>query len=279
MLRIFFTSILLILSYNASAEINLTCNTCTSYSDYMNSAIAKAKSKARFSSSGYEGNITVLSPLYNKSYTWNIEAKWIMQGGDDPELSFRVNTVAVSADIRSAVDVMSKTEFFKHARQAQQVGIVVPIESGFDSAWALARNSSNHDRFDDWYEAEYPIEYYARVALDIYASIGIPLTNLFKGVEVKFIFSDGSSLRLKVANAQSGDLTFIYIKNSAQDKDGNRIADQGESFSGTYTFGSEESLQNYLNKLSDYGITFTVYRGGEGGSGTVHITDFPKSKE
>jgi|GEM_PF-3980197 len=245
----------------------------------MNSAIAKAKSKAKFSSRGYEGNITVLSPLYNKSYTWNISAKWRMQGGSDPELNFRVNTVPVSADIISAVDAMSNTKFFELARQAKQRGIVVPIESGFDSAWVLARNPSTHDRFDDWYEAEYPVEYYSRASLDIFASIGIPLTNLFKGVEVKFIFSDGSSLKLKVADAQSGDLTFIYIKDSAQDTDGNKIADQGESFSGTYTFSSEENLQNYLGKLADYGITVTIYRGGEGGSGSVHITDFPKTKE
>ena len=168
MCRILTTLIIVLFSYNASATTTLNCNTCISYSNYFSKAYSKAKSLSNGSYSGFNGDIVVINPFKNKAYGWFFSTRWIMQGGDEPELVVSLNSINVSSDIINVTDALSKSDIIVHLAAAQW-GIEVPIDSGFDSAWKVAQNSQSHSTLDDWYEDTYPLSYWTTAARDIAA--------------------------------------------------------------------------------------------------------------
>lgn len=145
-----------------------------------------------------------------------------------------------------------------------------------ESAWDISRNFSNHDKLDNWYHSNYPISYWTRQVVDIAGQLSGE--NILVGHQIKFVFSDNTTARFKVIEVQTGELTFTYIANTARDKEGNRLADQGTSFAGEYTFKTEQALTEFLNRLAAYGVPIrNIIR--TGGAGTVTITVLPISPE
>lgn len=273
MLRRAIFSIALFLSFKSYADVTLVCNSCSTTNSYIQTALNKAESLANNSNVGFNGNINVINPTNNKVYSWSINSKWIFQGEDEPTLNTRIYSRTPPQYLIDEVSELSQLEFFKHIQRSKR-GISVPKDSGFETAYDIARNKTNHDRFDDWYHDNYPLSYWARIALDTVGQIGgsFPGASLFNGVEVKFVFSDGSTARFKVQRFQTGNLTFTYVPNSAKNKDNISIADFGSSFSGEYTFSSERSLRDFLSELGLRGIEIRIVRLG---GGRIKLTEIP----
>ncbi|MBD1582427.1 hypothetical protein [Pseudoalteromonas sp. S16_S37] len=160
-------------------------------------------------------------------------------------------------------------------RYAFGVPIQVPDSSGFNTAWDLARNYSNHDRFDDWFLDAHPITY----TLSQFTSIvGGMFVGGLNGLEVKFVFPDGTSLIMIASSTGSNSLRFSYKERSSRDANGNLIPASGKTVSGDYSFTTDQGLQDFINILAQHGIQVTVIHGsgwmGEGRGGTVTIVPF-----
>lgn len=253
----------LVFTNNASAATTIMkCNTCETNTSLYVKAIKHAKSEANNSYMGFQGDIIVVNYLQNKVKGWNISAKWLMQGGDDPNLVIRMYSINPPSNITNQVNIVSETKLFQHFRIARRSGIFVPIKSGFDSAWDIARNGSNHAALDQWYHDEYPINYWTTELANIIGGIGV-LPGVLEGIEITFQFADGSSIRLKAAKITSGILSFVYVAGSAQDADGNPIGDQGQSLAGGYNFSSDERMNAFLAEAQKAGYTtYTTSPGG-----------------
>ena len=187
MLRKIFTLIFFTFSYQAIADVTLIeCNSCTNYNSYINKALSEASSQANESHAGFTGEIAVLNPVDNIANAWYIDAKWALQGGDEPDLQVSIYSRAVSSDVLAIVEQLHNTQLFRHFKQAKSWGVQVPEDSGLESAWDISRNFSNHDKLDNWYHSNYPISYWTRQVVDIAGQLsGV---NILVGHQIKFVF-------------------------------------------------------------------------------------------
>lgn len=128
------------------------------------------------------------------------------------------------------------------------------------SAWDIARNSSNHVVVNDWYQANYPLDYYIHNAFQVAGSLPLlkyPL-DFLRDINVVFIFDDGSSVKFRPPAMQDQGYIMNYVPKSAQDADSNRITDQGESLTGDYSFTTKERMDDFIERAQRYGVTITT---------------------
>ena len=254
----------LLQSPTVSADENIICNSCN-YSSMQSKAFNKVKSLTDNDSmsSIYTINVISVSTGVVKSFVVTSQPKI----GRFGELETLISTHAVSPPSY----LVNQTHSAQRQFSVMSSRISVPIESGFESAWDVAQNSSNRSSLDQWFLDNHPITYWSR---QITSTFGGSLFSPLAGTEWEFEFSDESTLVMVAATSTSSRLTFSYKEKSAQDKDGNRIPDAGLSAQGEYTFSSENSLSNFLKKLDMYGVKVTVIRSGStGGRRKITITD------
>ena len=253
----------------------LYCNTCTTTSSLYVKAVNEAKKEADKIYSGFVGDIVVVNFLDNIVKGWNISAKWQMQGGDEPDLILRAYEITPSTSLKNKASKISNTALFSNFRDSRGRGFTVPLDSGLDSAWRIARGSINHAVLDNWYHNAYPITYWTQLLVNIAGSTNAKYTNaLMVGIEITFKFADGSSVKMKPSTVVSGELGLSYVKGSAKDADGNTIADQGLSLSGEYGFSSEMNMNLFMAEALKWGISFSlITRTGGGYSYYVRIID------
>ncbi|WP_435275433.1 hypothetical protein ACMAZF_19855 [Psychrobium sp. nBUS_13] len=249
--------------YSASAT-TLVCNNCapsTAYKKVLNIVCSKTTE----SSTRFVDDFIVINVLENKVYGWKISARWLLKGGNDPELDFKVSTLRISNDVINQVRRLHRTPLVRHLRQATR-GINIPADSGLASAWDIARNSSNHVVVSDWYKANYPLDYYIHNAVQVAGSLPLlkyPL-DVLRDMNVVFIFDDGSSVKFRPPAMQDQGYTLTYVPKSAQDSDSNRITDQGESLIGDYSFTTKDRMNDFIERARRYGVTITHHRASGG---------------
>ena len=154
-------------------------------------------------------------------------------------------------------------------RMASSV-VHVDVNSGFTSAWEIARNPSSRDKLEQWFHDAYPVRYWVT---NLGSSAGGIRYDFLRGTEYIFKFADGSEIIMIAPSAQSARLTFTYKTGSAKDIWKNSIFDAGKVINGTYTFPNNYELQTFLDKAASYGIKVTV----GGAIPRIHITEFPHS--
>lgn len=247
----------------ASTDENLTCNSCD-YSSMQSKAFNRVKSLTDNASVSSVHNINVISISTGVVKSFLVTSQ--PQIGQFGELETLISTQAVAPPSYLVDQVYSAQRQFN----AMSVRITVPIDSGFESSWDIAQNSSNRSRLEQWFLSNHPFTYWSR---QIASAFGGALFSPLSGTEWEFKFSDGSTLVMVAAATTSSRFVFSYKDKSAQDRDGNRIPDAGVSVQGEYTFDSENNLSELLDQLASYGIQVTVFRSGSsGGKKTVIIT-------
>jgi hypothetical protein len=254
----------IVLSSSVKAEMLEICNSCDSQSSFYVKAIKIASSRADMSYQGFADNITVGSAKSGTVHRWYVSAKWLMQGGDDPDLVIRPSKQIVSAQTQELFRSLADSQLMRQAK----AGYDIPASSGLSSAWDIARATGNHHLFDEYVHDNYPITYWSNEFANI---IGEFSFSFLVGIEVQLNFDDGTSIRVIMAPINTGDLVLQYVPGSAKHtKSGVSIPDMHNSLEGTYHFSDAVDLQSFLTKLADAGVEFRIVYGGTP-SGTVHI--------
>ncbi|WP_308364263.1 MULTISPECIES: hypothetical protein [unclassified Microbulbifer] len=260
-----FPFFILFFSSTSFASEYLTCNQCITSSSFLKRALNKLESELTIR--GIEENVYVANFNTGQVYGWKIKGfyKFDTNGELIPQwniysLSLPTSVKKVVADSQSSPMVVA----------AQSV-IEVPKESGFSSAWDVARNTSNRAALDQWVHDNLPTTYWTTNLTSILAgTFGV---SALEGIELLFKFEDGSTLLMRTSKTQEATLTLKYIPNSSQDTDKNIIADAGQGFAGEYTFSSEQNMQAFLDRASVYGIKIVdISYGGGSGGGNIKIT-------
>ncbi|MDF2176677.1 hypothetical protein P2G88_00250 [Aliiglaciecola sp. CAU 1673] len=233
----------LALSIKASAEQYLTCNTCIN--QFQMHSVARSAAEGNVTSNGYTDDIFVANFKTAQISGWRISVQYSLNNNGEIDVVSTSSPVSVPSDLQAKVDDASRNEVFALKK------VFVPGESGFTSAWDIARNTSNRERLDDWFHDNHPVSYWL-------STLGVVLAGHFynpiNGLEYIFEFEDGSTLIMTAPHANQAKLRLDYKENSSSDVDGNMISDAGESFSGEYTFNSVDSMNDYINRASMYGV-------------------------
>ncbi|KOO57137.1 hypothetical protein WH43_15990 [Rheinheimera sp. KL1] len=242
-----------------------TCNSCTAplqYYQKMQDAAAQ-----QVTTDGYKGKVVVANFKQGIAYAWDVNAyyKWSSQTVD-PSIEFRASVSLVPTDIQNLVTEISQHQIMRMASSV----VHVDVNSGFTSAWEIARNPSSRDKLEQWFHDAYPIRYWVT---NLGSSAGGIRYDFLSGTEYIFKFADGSKITMTAPSAQSASLKFSYKAGSAQDLWGNTIFDAGYVINGTYHFPNNYELQNFLDKAAQYGIGIRV----GGAIPRIHITEIPTS--
>lgn len=224
-----------------------SCNTCATPLQYYQKMQDAASQQV--TTAGYKGKVVVANFKLGIVYAWDVNAyyKWSSQTVD-PSIEFRASASAVPVDIQNAVNEISQHQIMRMASSV----VYVDVNSGFTSAWEIARNPSSRDTFDQWFQDAYPVVYWAR---NLSSTVGGIKFDFLKGTEYIFKFADGSEIILIAPTAQSARMKFTYKANSARDAWKNIIVEAGGTFGGTYTFPNNYELQTFLDKAASYGVT------------------------
>jgi hypothetical protein len=212
------------------------------------------------SNQGFNDNVIVYNLKYGMVYKWYITARWLMNGGDEPDLVIRASKQNVSVEMQDHYSRIADTELMRMARR----GIDIPGTTGLKSAWDIARGTGNHHIFDEYVHDNYPITYWSTE----FANVAGEFTFSFlKGIEIQLNFDDRTSIRVIMAPINTGDIVLKYVPGSAvYTKSDTGIPDRYNSLEGDYNFSNVDDLESFLNTLSEMGVEFRVisiggYRG------------------
>ncbi|MCF6436606.1 hypothetical protein [Pseudoalteromonas sp. MMG022] len=261
---------LVALSNTARADEYMTCNSCTTAYEMQQKVVRKVRAITAGSaaSSSYTYHVASFTKGFAKSFTVTSRVQFNRWGELETSVVARITSTPedVQQSVNAGYRMMSRSAFGKP--------IEVPASSGFDSAWDIARNHSNHDRFDDWFESNHSFIYWTAQFVSIVGGNWLGGVN---GMEIKFIFPNGSSFVMTAATLGS-TVRLSYKEKSARDANGNMIPDSGETVGGNYSFSTDQGLQDFINTLAAHGIEVRVIRGsgwlGGGSGGTVTIVPF-----
>ncbi|CAM4063656.1 hypothetical protein [Pseudoalteromonas byunsanensis] len=254
----------------ANADNYLTCNTCTTAFSMQQKAMQKVRAMTEGSgiNSSHKVHIANFTKGFAKSFSVTSRPEFGQWGELETVVVARVSNTPqhIQESVNVGYTMLSRSAFGKP--------IQVPVSSGFDSAWDLARNYSNHERFDNWFESNHSFIYWAS---QFASAIGGNWLGGVNGMEIKFTFDNGSSIVMKAATL-GATLRLTYKEKSARDANGNMIPDTGETVGGNYSFTTDQGLQDFINTLAQHGIQVTVIHGsgwmGGGRGGTVTIVPF-----
>ncbi|MBY6093428.1 hypothetical protein [Ferrimonas balearica] len=236
-------------------EEYITCNTCYNHSDYMERLTKLVNDRSMIW--GYRGTIYIANFKSNQIRGWRVNARYKLDYDDEATLYIDQKPIEPSLYLSDMVNNISKNEIVINSI------IDVPISSGFESAWDIARGSRNREALDQWYHDYHPVSYWLRTLGPLSGGL---FFNPINGLEYIFRFEDGSTITMVAPRFSDARLILEYKPNSARDKDNNVICDSGQSLSGDYYFSSQKSMNDFLFRASLYGVEVrnVSYLGGGG---------------
>lgn len=258
-LIIFTSALSFFFSINATADARLICNSCDTEIEALNFASRILKPTGQFS-----GRISIGNIQDKKYYAFTVRYESVYdEFGSDPRRELVIKTTYIDSITKLVFDDFSKNKLYILARSKVEVG----TDSGFESAWDIAQVPANRDRLDQWFHDSYPLQYWATATFSAYGGV---LNGSFSGLEISFIFSDGTELIMVAPKLTDAALKFTFKPNSAEDKKSNSIPDAGGSVGGTYIFDSNESMVDFIDRAAEHGIA--IYFSDSSGGGTCGVT-------
>jgi hypothetical protein len=241
-------SLILFISFGyANADTAIVCNSCDSEIAALNHASMTLEPLGLF-----HGKISVGNIQKSKYYAFNVyyQSKED-EFGNDPVQKLVIKSIRVDTLTTEKFNNLAKTELYQLAKS----NVKVTLDSGFESAWDIARTPADREQLDQWFHDNYSIQYWTNAVISSYGST---IIGALSGLEIKFEFSDGSTLIMVAPKLTSTSLKYSYMPNSAQDKSSNTIPDSGTGIDGNYVFDSSESINDFIGRAVSYGINIYV---------------------